>query len=487
MTLYLKYRPQTIDELDLESVRTSLKNILKSENRPHAFLFSGPKGTGKTSAARILAKIINCENPTKDGEPCNVCPSCISITKGTNMDITELDAASNRGIDDIRSLKEGISLAPLSAKKKIYIIDEAHMLTLEAANAFLKTLEEPPDHVVFILATTNPEKLPETVISRLTRIDFTKAGDADIARQLTRVTKGEKITISDEAIKKISKLASGSFRDAVKILENLSFKTKTITPSDIDDSSGDINNFLEILEKENTKNILEFIENLVARGVNLKTFTQNLLEIIHASLLAKNGIGKDELVNFSEKDLIKLNDLLIEARRQSSPVAQLPLEIAIIKFLEKQNSQKKTETPVETIVSEPKKEEIPVTQKVEHVSVSTSSLDDTTWVRLLQSIREKNVSIEALLRAARPLEYDGKILNLGVYYQFHKEHLEDTKNTKILEDICKGTLGIDSLKINFKLIEKPASKIPEKLINEVQPLTGSVDKDIIDAAKEIFG
>lgn len=140
MTFYLKYRPQTIEELDLESVRDGLKKIIKSGSIPHAFLFSGPKGTGKTSAARILAKVVNCKKLSKAGEPCNVCDSCISITKGNNIDVIELDAASNRGIDDIRSLKEGVSLAPVRALKKVYIIDEAHMLTLEAANAFFKDI-----------------------------------------------------------------------------------------------------------------------------------------------------------------------------------------------------------------------------------------------------------------------------------------------------------------------------------------------------------
>ena len=253
MTLYLKYRPQTIDELDLESVRQSLKNILSSGNIPHAFLFSGPKGTGKTSSARILAKIVNCQSPTKEGEPCNNCDQCLSIMKGNNIDIIELDAASNRGIDDIRNLKEGIYLAPNSAKYKVYIIDEAHMLTLEAANAFLKTLEEPPSHAIFILATTNPEKLPTTVISRLTTINFTKATPKDIARQLSRVAKGENIKIADEAINIIAKHSDGSFRDAVKILETLSFKTKDITKKDLESlysSSSNLNNFFEILKRE---------------------------------------------------------------------------------------------------------------------------------------------------------------------------------------------------------------------------------------------
>src|SRR5260221_4219600 len=477
MTLYLKYRPQTIDELDLESVRISLKNIIKSGNLPHSFLFSGPKGTGKTSAARILAKVINCQKLSKEGEPCNKCASCISITKGNNIDILEVDAASNRGIDDIRSLKEGISWAPAASKKKVYIIDEAHMLTLEAANAFLKTLEEPPDHVVFILATTNPEKLPETVISRLTRVDFTRASDEDIARQLTRVAIGEKIKITDIAIKKISKLADGSFRDAVKIFENLSLKNKNIDLADIKED--DFGNFFEILEKRDTKIILEFIENLVQNGISIKNFSQNLLENIHMSLLAKNGIGKDELQNFSDSDLIKLNELLIDVKKQNSPIAQLPLEIAIIKFCNKVAIHESVAVSVNNNEAEVPKKKL--------INLNNSPLDELTWQRILQEIRAKNVSIEALLRAAKPINFDGKKLIIGVYYQFHKEHLEDIKNTKILEEICKGSLGTDSLIISFELIEKPVSKIPERIVNEVQPLTSNVDKDIIDAAKEIFG
>ncbi|MBU2036468.1 DNA polymerase III subunit gamma/tau, partial [Patescibacteria group bacterium] len=167
-TYYLKYRPQTIEQLDIKEIRESLSKILKSGKIPHAFLFSGPKGTGKTSAARILAKIVNCEKPKVKGVPCNKCDQCKSITNGNNIDVIELDAASNRGIDDIRALREAVKLSAAKAQKKVYIIDEAHMLTLEASNALLKTLEEPPSHVIFILATTNPEKLIGTIRSRTT-------------------------------------------------------------------------------------------------------------------------------------------------------------------------------------------------------------------------------------------------------------------------------------------------------------------------------
>src|SRR3989338_5228486 len=190
MVLYRKYRPQRLSELDLEDVREKLAKIVGSSFRPHAYLFSGPKGTGKTSAARIVAKIINCETSSNNkGEPCNKCESCVAIREGRYLDVLEIDAASNRGIDEIRDLREKIKLAPVSAKYKVYIIDEVHMLTNDAFNALLKTLEEPPAHAQFILATTEADKLPETIISRTTRINFQKASHGELRQSLDRVIK----------------------------------------------------------------------------------------------------------------------------------------------------------------------------------------------------------------------------------------------------------------------------------------------------------
>src|SRR3990167_2836421 len=230
MTFYLKYRPQKIAELDLQKVRENLARILGSGNTPHAFLFSGPRGAGKTSAARIVAKAINCEHnnpspitrhPSPIGDPCNECATCVAITNGSSLDVIEIDAASNRGVDDIRSLREGVKLATAGAKKKVYIIDEAHMLTNEASNALLKTLEEPPAHVTFILATTNPEKLIETIRSRATNIAFRKANDEEVITSLGRIVKGEKIKIGKGELALVAKAADGSFRDGAKLLEQL--------------------------------------------------------------------------------------------------------------------------------------------------------------------------------------------------------------------------------------------------------------------------
>src|SRR3990167_11242532 len=189
MVFYRKYRPQKIEELDSKEVREKLYNVLESSSVPHAFLFTGSKGLGKTSTARIVAKVLNCEKKTKGIEPCNKCEQCVSITNGTNMDILEIDGASNRGIDEIRDLREKVKLSPMSATRKVYIIDEVHMLTQEAFNALLKTLEEPPSHVVFILCTTEPHKVPGTIISRCLRIQFKRATEEELVRSFGKIIK----------------------------------------------------------------------------------------------------------------------------------------------------------------------------------------------------------------------------------------------------------------------------------------------------------
>ncbi len=314
MTLYLKYRPQTIDEIDITSVRITLTNILKSGNIPHAFLFAGPRGTGKTSLARILAKAINCEGNSKV-TPCGVCEQCKSITNGNNIDVIEMDAASNRGIDDVRALRDIVKLAPANSKAKIYIIDEAHMLTTEASNALLKTLEEPPSHVYFILATTNPEKIIETIKSRTTLVEFTKATREEIKRSLERIIKNEKIKIKTEDVDKIIKISKGSFRDAVKSLEQYvndeSFLNK--------ESEVDIEIFVEnLIKKDLDKLLLD-----VKKSNNIENLTDEILDRLHQTL-----------VETKSKEIIPLIELILTSKEMSkySPIEELPLEIAIIKW-----------------------------------------------------------------------------------------------------------------------------------------------------------
>ncbi len=500
MTLYLKYRPQTIEELDLESVRTALKSLLVKQEIPHAFLFSGSRGAGKTSAARILAKIVNCEkNDKKFGEPCNKCSSCLSIMKGSCLDVLELDAASHRGIDDIRALKDSVMLAPTSVRKKVYIIDEAHMLTTEAANAFLKTLEEPPDHAIFILATTNPEKLPVTIRSRTFNVLFQKANQTEIARQLNRVMKGESLKAEEGVIDLIAKASDGSFRDAVKMLEQLAFEETEITLEGARkmfsfSTSSNLDELLHFVSSYDAKSAIQVIETLAINGVSMKNYLDTLIDRLHEILLAKNGIpGKSDCLSLKIEDTVSLIDYLLAAKLQmmGSAISQLPIETALVKWI-----QAKGDKPAQSPVEREKKEQAQTKEqlkekgtvgKVESKStVDTSNpiteLDGTVWGKILAGIKPKNASIEALLRAAFPIGFDGKDLRVGVYYRFHKERLDVITNKKTLEDVAAEVMGLP-VRIICELTEKKAD--PAK---EVAPaLTPSRDPDIIEAAKEIFG
>ena len=482
MTYYLKYRPQSLKDLDINSVRESLQKTVLSGNIPHAFLFSGPKGTGKTSAARILAKIINCQgtgNKKKSTEPCNKCDRCKSITKGTNIDVIEIDAASHRGIDDIRSLRDAVKLSPAQAKKKVYIIDEAHMLTTEACNALLKTLEEPPDHVVFVLATTNPEKLIETIRSRTTEIFFIKPGVDEIVRSLNKAVTGEKIKIEKEALAIIAQASKGSFRDAVKILEQLVSEKVSLKADSVDaflfkSRSSGVDLFLVILAEKDTKKAITEVEKTVASGGEVKDFIETVLERIRSALLATVGVGNESLDGFGKEDLIELSELLFRALEDTavSSIEQLPLEIAIVKWCSKDNGEeKKTPNPIVKDIR---------LGKTSRSKVNLN-IDDDKWRDILTKIRPINTSIEALLRAAKPTCFDGKVLTLSVYYRFHKERLEEIHHRKVLEDVIGVVMG-SPVKVVCTLTPVDGVLTPSDGV-----LTKSEDKDILKIAEEIFG
>lgn len=485
MTLYLKYRPNNLDELDLPEVSESLKKIVNSKVVPHAFLFAGPKGTGKTSAARILAKIVNCEKLGKDGVPCDKCEQCISITRGTNLDVVEMDAASHRGIDDVRTLRDAVKLAPTKAKKKIYIIDEAHMLTMEASNALLKTLEEPPEHVIFILATTNPEKLIDTIRSRTTFITFRKASAGEIVKSLKRVVAAEKIKIKEESLIKIADVSGGAFRDAIKILEQFVAEGESYLNKF---KSSELGNFVNALKEKDEKTAIEEIEKNVDLGISTEMFLQELLEIFHKAILSEVGIGENKLDGIGREDLIKLNDLFTEANRAlaDSPVEQLPVEIAVIKWCETEAGQKDLELEAE-IEHEPEKkvESAPAAKEKDFSQESVGIVNDDIWKTILSAVHPVNVSIEGLLRASHPVGYDGKTLTLGVFYKFHKERLEDINHRKILEDVVEKVLNCPT-RIVCTLIAPPPKGIIEEAKTE-SVLTESTEPDIIKAAEEIFG
>lgn len=354
---YLKYRPKTVEDLDNSRVKDIIKKILLPLSLPHAFLFVGQKGTGKTSTARIMAKAVNClqnkfseteavnavhkkttlnKNWQNNIEPCNKCKNCLSIDSTSSPDVVELDAASNRGIEDIRNLIRESSFYPMSNRYRIYIIDEAHMITNDAFNALLKTLEEPPSSVIFILATTNLEKIPKTILSRCHLINFGKAKKTDIVSMLNKIVRKEKIKIDNQLINLIAQHADHSFRDATKILEEL------ITQDKLNLEEGKQflgllrENFFETLQKRNLKESLAWIEEFNQSGGNFKYLIEQLLEELRIALLCQNGVNIEESSNIQleTKDIITLMKLLTEAYNnlKISPIDSLPLEISVAEF-----------------------------------------------------------------------------------------------------------------------------------------------------------
>ena len=295
--LYQKYRSQDFDQLKgQDNVVKLLKNAVQKEQIAHAYLLVGSRGTGKTSTARIFAKAINCKNPKKDGNPCLECENCKAIADGTFLDLIEIDAASNRGIDQIRELKERIEFSPVEGKYKVYIIDEVHMLTTEAFNALLKTLEEPPKHVVFILATTDVHKLPPTILSRCQRYDFRLGTDDEIADLIKSVANDEKIKIEDDALDIIVKNAKGSYRDALSILDVVysgQEKDKdVITLDEVQKTLGlpdseKVILLLKYLLAGDGAQALTIVESLEVDGVNLQQFTSFVLDYLRSILSQK--------------------------------------------------------------------------------------------------------------------------------------------------------------------------------------------------------
>src|SRR3989344_5187648 len=365
MTFYLKYRPQTAAGLDLHSVRQEFEAILASGRFAHAYLFAGPRGTGKTSAARILAKIVNCKRNEKASdsgkrlsEPCNVCVSCREITQGNALDLFEIDAASNRGIDDIRELRERIKLAPARSRFKVYIIDEVHMLTQEAFNALLKTLEEPPLHALFILCTTEPEKLPATVSSRCTRITFPKASVSEVVTSLTKGVRSEGLSVAPEVLQALAKNVDGSFRDGMKYLEQLSLRAtgrrKRISLEDVQRVVGggrqvSVRRLLTALSEHNTDQAFGELARGSEEEGSLENYAREILEMLRLLLLSELGAVKTEPIKGLDLASVRLLITLFARAAvslRSAVVPQLPLELAVAEWLGSSSGKQTSEPAV---------------------------------------------------------------------------------------------------------------------------------------------
>ena len=372
ISLYRKYRPKNFSEIEgQEIVVKSLTTSLAKGIVSHGYLFAGARGLGKTTIARIFAKALNCQRvnyqPLKEGEkidwqkeikkenyePCNQCQFCQEIDREQSLNLIEMDAASNRGIEEIRNLKESVNFPPAKGKYKIYLLDEAHMLTKEAANALLKTLEEPPSYIVFILATTEPEKLPATILSRVQKFDFRRLSNSQIVSRLKKIIQAEKIRIEERILEKIALLAEGSMRDAESLLEQIiSLGQKEIKEEILETYWGiiplnKIDNFLNFLIEKKTKEAIEWLEERYNQGQNLNWFLTSFLNYLRWLYLYRLNPRWKIFANFSNDDLKliektvkkisqeKINNLIkiffeVQQKMKYSPLPTLPIEIGII-------------------------------------------------------------------------------------------------------------------------------------------------------------
>jgi DNA polymerase-3 subunit gamma/tau len=504
-----KYRPQVFDEVvGQKHITTTLRNAIELNRVAHAYLFAGPRGIGKTTTARIFAKALNCERgPGPD--PCNTCTPCVEITQGVNLDVLEIDAASNRGIDEVRNLRENVKFVPSKARFKVYIIDEVHMLTPEAFNALLKTLEEPPPHVKFIFATTNPHKVPQTILSRCQRFDFRRISNARIVESLKGIASKEALDVDDDALALIAKYSDGSIRDAEVMLDQLaSFSQGRVHKSDVVQMLGVVDEdvlfrLTDAIASRDAHAALTMVDGLIRNGKDPIQLLTNLIEHVRNVLVAKVAKDSPDLVDSSVEKQARLRtagaqfsveELLyfITALSGASDLAKrtsltrIPLEMALVKLCERSRITSLDEVlkrvkDLEAAVTRPEtgtktRPVPPVEEKygedrppagtlpsLENQARAASAEDRersiesvaNSWQAILNSLRAKKISVASYLLEGTPhsIEGDTLVVAFPKECQFHMEALaENVENRTLIEGVVRDVLKAE-YRIRFMSVE----------------------------------
>lgn len=552
MTLYRKYRSQKLSELvGQPQVSSMLGQAIATQRIAHAYLFSGPRGTGKTSVARILAKAINCLSQSETELPCNQCANCLAINQGSFLDVVEVDAASHRGIDDVRELVEQAQSVPSLGRYKVYILDEVHMFTREAFNALLKTLEEPPAHVVIVLCTTESHKVPVTIASRCQRFVFSGASQEQLQQLLTTISQKEKIAIEPDAIALLAQLADGGYRDGVMLLDQVITSSEqdgkakssgSIARSDIEQQLGLANlevvqQIIEQLVGQQSATMIDTIETFAATGGEVRYLTAGLIEMLR-NLLFYSLKSANLAVQQSEQQqdwmkkitaqttptfLTRAIKNLATQPTNSSLHPALAVELSLLESISSPaqpspqlnqvvapppSNMPASQEPVAAIVtrSAPATPE-PATPKAPPIAtataaaptINTSTLSTTpanppsdlasAWQQTLVAVLGQNKSVGSLLRHhCTPVSLDGTILLLQFWNAFHKKQVELDKNRLMIEELATTVFG-HPVKIRGELADKSLRPKKQPMAEEDLHNVAPVepDSDLVDTALEMFG
>jgi len=501
----LKWRPNNFDEIVGQAhITGTLKSAIEKSRLANAYLFSGPRGVGKTSTARILAKALNCKDgPT--AKPCGKCSPCLEISQSRSLDVIEIDGASNTGVEDVRSLRENVKFAPVLGNFKIYIIDEVHMLSVSAFNALLKTLEEPPEFVKFIFATTHPDKIPSTVLSRCQRLDFRRISVMEIIAQLEKISRAEAISVDKEVLFAIAKTSDGALRDAESILDQLvSFSKGKISLKDVISVLGLVEQeaLFEITDtiiRKDPRRALSLLNRIIDDGKDIKVFLNNLIEHFRNLMIARVTSGDAKLIDLPQEicerllkqaqslsleEIFNAFNVLVNANEASKRLdsMRIPLEVSIVRLSYDKNKypapfkEKDPGDPVkEQKAIEANAEKIPKAPPESAMNITLENVK-AAWQNILESLSRVKISVATYLSQGEPCKVSGGLLTVEFpkSHSLHKDSLERRENKELVEKSLAKELNTP-LRVSFILSK------------EAKPKAEDTGNTFIRSVMDVFG